>query len=107
MIECSRAEYRTKSEGQYVRQLRDVKLSAVIDDWDAELLREYGRLCGWVLAKAHARSGDPAKIAGYMGASAVFDDAITEFAVEYADQTERDHRAFVRAIREGRLPAAI
>jgi uncharacterized protein (DUF2252 family) len=96
-----------QGRNQYVRQLRDVKLSAVIEDWDADLLREYGKLCSWVLAKAHARSGDPARIAGYMGASAVFDDAITEFAVEYADQTERDHRAFVRAIREGRLPAAI
>ena len=87
----------------YIRQLRDVKLSAIIEDWDEELLREYGKLCGWALAKAHARSGDSAQIAGYMGSSATFDDAISEFAVEYADQNERDYRAFIKAVREGRL----
>jgi uncharacterized protein (DUF2252 family) len=90
----------------YVRQLRDVKLSAIIEDWDVDLLQVYGKACGWVLAKAHARSGDAAKIAGYMGASSVFDDAISEFAVEYADQNERDYRAFIKAIREGRLQAS-
>jgi uncharacterized protein (DUF2252 family) len=87
----------------YVRQLRDVKISVMIEDWDVDMLREYGKLCGWTLAKAHARSGDAAKIAGYMGASATFDDAICEFAVEYADQNQRDYRAFIKAIREGRL----
>ncbi len=87
----------------YIRQLRDVKLSAIIEDWDEELLREYGKLCGWALAKAHARSGDSAQIAGYMGSSATFDDAISEFAVEYADQNERDYRAFIKAVREGRV----
>ena len=89
----------------YVRQLRDVKISAIIEDWDVDMLREYGKLCGWALAKAHARSGDAAKIAGYMGASAVFDDAICEFAVEYADQNQRDYRGFIKAVREGRLKA--
>jgi uncharacterized protein (DUF2252 family) len=89
----------------YVRQLRDVKLSVTIEDWDVELLQEYGKACGSVLAKAHARSGDAAKIAGYMGTSAAFDDAISEFAVEYADQNDRDYRAFIKAIREGRLQA--
>jgi uncharacterized protein (DUF2252 family) len=83
----------------YVRQLRDVKISAMIEDWDVDMLREYGKLCGWTLAKAHARSGDAAKIAGYMGASATFDDAICEFAVEYADQNQRDYRAFIKAVR--------
>jgi uncharacterized protein (DUF2252 family) len=83
----------------YVRQLRDVKISVMIEDWDVDMLREYGKLCGWTLAKAHARSGDAAKIAGYMGASATFDDAICEFAVEYADQNERDYRAFIKAVR--------
>lgn len=89
----------------YVRQLRDVKISAIIEDWDASILREYGKLCAWVLAKAHARSGDAANIAGYMGSSSTFDDAICEFAVEYADQNQRDYRAFIKAIREGRLEA--
>jgi uncharacterized protein (DUF2252 family) len=83
----------------YMRQLRDVKISAMIEDWDVDMLREYGKLCGWALAKAHARSGDAAKIAGYMGASATFDDAICEFAVEYADQNQRDYRAFIKAVR--------
>jgi uncharacterized protein (DUF2252 family) len=97
----------TSKDGRnmYIRQLRDVKLSAIIEDWDFAYLREYGKLCGWTLAKAHARSGDAAKIAGYMGSSSVFDDAVTEFAVEYADQNARDYRAFIKAIREGRLQA--
>ena len=89
----------------YLRQLRDIKLSPDIEEFDDGLLREYGKLCGWALAKAHARSGDAAKISGYMGASSVFDDAICEFAVEYADQNERDYRAFIKAVRAGRLQA--
>ena len=91
----------------YVRQLRDMKVSAIIEDFDAGDLRAYGRVCGWALARAHARSGDAAMIAGYMGASETFDDAISEFAVEYADQAHKDHRAFVRAVRQGRIKAAL
>ncbi len=87
----------------YMRQLRDVKISAIIEDWDEDMLRAYGKLCGWTLAKAHARSGDAAQIAGYMGSSTTFDQAINEFAVEYADQNERDYRAFIKAVREGRI----
>lgn len=94
-----------KGQDMYVRQLRDVKLSAIVEDMDAGMLRDYGRICAWALAKAHARSGDSASIAGYMGSSEVFDEAITEFAVEYADQAERDYRAFVRAVRKGRIKA--
>ena len=89
----------------YVRQLRDMKVSAIVEDFDAGDLRAYGRVCGWALARAHARSGDAAMIAGYMGASGIFDDAIAEFAVEYADQAHKDHRAFVRAIHQGRITA--
>lgn len=89
----------------YIRQLRDMKVSAIIEDFDASDLRNYARMCGWALARAHARSGDCAMIAGYMGASEVFDDAIADFAVEYADQARRDHRAFVKAIRQGRIKA--
>jgi uncharacterized protein (DUF2252 family) len=89
----------------YVRQLRDVKISAVIDDCDADLLRHYGRLCAQALARAHARSGDAAMMAGYMGSGRAFDDAIGEFAVEYADQNASDYRAFTRAIRQGRIEA--
>jgi len=91
----------------YVRQLRDMKMSAIIEDWDFDLLRAYTRICGWCLARAHARSGDAAMIAGYMGSSSIFDDAVGEFAVEYADQNERDHRAFVKAVRGGRVKAIL
>ena len=91
----------------YFRQLRDVKLSAVIEGWDLDLLKAYGKLCAWALARAHARSGDAGLIAGYMGSSAAFDDAICEFAVEYADQNQRDYRAFIKAVREGRLEAVV
>ena len=87
----------------YVRQLRDTKMSPVIEDFDAGDLRAYGRMCGWALARAHARSGDAAMIAGYMGSSEVFDDAICEFAHEYADQNRLDHRALVKAVRERRV----
>ena len=88
----------------YFRQLRDAKISAIIEDWDLTMLREYGKLCAWALARAHARSGDPARIAGYLGSNSTFDDAVCEFAVEYADQNLRDYRAFIKAIREGRVP---
>jgi len=89
----------------YLRQLRDAKISAVIEDWDLAMLREYGKVCAWALARSHARSGDAAMIAGYMGSSAAFDEAICEFAVEYADQNLRDYRAFIKSIREGRIKA--
>ena len=91
----------------YVRQLRDMKTSVIIEDFDAADLRSYGRVCGWALARAHARSGDPAMIAGYLGASEIFDGAMCEFAVQYADQAQRDHRAFVKAVRQGRLKAVM
>jgi uncharacterized protein (DUF2252 family) len=91
----------------YVRQLRDMKMSAIIEDWDFDLLRAYTRICGWALARAHARSGDAAMISGYMGSSGIFDDAIGEFAVEYADQNQRDYRAFVKAVREERVKVIV
>jgi hypothetical protein len=99
----------TGSNGRhyYFRQLRDVKISAIVEGWDINLLTTYGRLCARALARAHARSGDAALIAGYMGSSSIFDDAICEFAVEYSDQNQRDYRAFVKAIREGRLEAQV
>jgi hypothetical protein len=87
----------------YLRQLRDVKLSADIDGWDTGLLREYARLCARALARAHARSGDPAMISGYLGSGHTFDDAICEFAIEYSDQNSRDYRLFKRAMGDGRI----
>jgi uncharacterized protein (DUF2252 family) len=90
----------------YFRQLRDTKISGIIDDWDADTLREHGKLCGWALARAHARAGDRARIAGYLGPNAAFDDAVCEFAVDYADQNLHDYRAFIKAIHEGRIKVA-
>jgi uncharacterized protein (DUF2252 family) len=91
----------------YLRQLRDMKMSAVVEDWDTGMLRQYGRMCAHALARAHARSGDAAMMAAYMGSGQTFDDAITEFATEYSSQNRRDYREFVRAIREGRIEATI
>ena len=91
----------------YIRQLRDMKMSAIIEDWDTGLLRQYGRMCAHALARAHARSGDAAMIAGYMGSGQTFDDAITEFATDYSVQNRSDFRAFVKAIRDGRIRAVI
>jgi uncharacterized protein (DUF2252 family) len=90
----------------YFRQLRDAKISPILEDWDQAMLREYGKLCAWALARAHARSGDPARIAGYLGSNTTFDDAACEFAVEYSDQNLRDYRAFLKAMREGRIEVA-
>jgi hypothetical protein len=91
----------------YLRQLRDTKMSAIIEDWDTKMLRQYGRMCAHALARAHARSGDAAMISGYMGAGQTFDDAIGEFAVEYSAQNRNDYRAFVQAIRKGPVKAIV
>ena len=89
----------------YVRQLRDWKYSIAIEALLPQGLRIYGELCGWSLARAHARSGDRIAIAAYLGGSDVFDQAITAFAAAYADQNERDHQALVDAVASGRLTA--
>ena len=87
----------------YVRQLRDMKFSLPLDDIEAKGLANYAGVCGWALARAHARSGDAALMAGYMGSGEVFDEAVCEFAFAYADQNRRDYRAFIQAIREGKV----
>jgi uncharacterized protein (DUF2252 family) len=89
----------------YVRQLRDWKFSLEIETLVPEGLRMYGALCGWTLARAHARSGDRIAIGAYLGSSDVFDRAIAEFATAYADQNERDHQALVDAVKAGRITA--
>jgi uncharacterized protein (DUF2252 family) len=89
----------------YVRQLRDLKMSAVIEDWDFGLLRQYARMCAHALARAHARSGDAALISGYAGSGETLDDAIADFAVAYSDQNLADYRAFIKAVRQGRIEA--
>jgi uncharacterized protein (DUF2252 family) len=89
----------------YVRQLQDQKGGAVIDAMTKEDLATWGELCGWALARSHARSGDPAAIAGYLGPDTEFDEAIARFATTYADQAERDHTALAAAVKAGRVPA--
>jgi uncharacterized protein (DUF2252 family) len=89
----------------YVRQLRDWKGSAEIETMLPDGMLAYGEVCGWTLARAHARSGDRIAIAAYLGASASFDVAVREFAESYADQNERDHQALVDAIAAGRIAA--
>ena len=89
----------------YVRQLRDWKFSVEIATLRPEGLQIYAGMCGWTLARAHARSGDRIAIAAYLGGSDVFDRAIAQFAVAYADQNERDHQSLVDAVKSGRITA--
>ena len=89
----------------YWRQLRDWKGSVDIADLDASDLRFYARLCGWTLARAHARTGDPIAISGYLGSGDVFDRAIGRFSESYADQNEQDYGRFVEQIDSGKLDA--
>lgn len=90
----------------YVRQLRDVKIKPVVETFTPTTMRDYAKLCGWALARAHARSGQPPVIAGYLGKSDRWDRAVMAFAMDYADQNERDYEALARAVREGRIEAA-
>jgi uncharacterized protein (DUF2252 family) len=94
-----------RSRDFYVRQLRDWKFSVDIENILPADMRLYGELCGWTLARAHARSGDRIAIAAYLGGSDVFDRAITRFAAAYADQNERDHSSLVDAVASGRITA--
>jgi len=87
----------------YWRQLRDMKGSAEVEAMAPVGLRFYAGICGWTLARAHARSGDPVAIAAYLGKRDTFDRSITDFAQRYADQNERDYQAFAAAIHSGRL----
>jgi hypothetical protein len=91
----------------YVRQLKDWKLSAPIEQMIPSGMRAYARLCGWTLARAHARSGDRVALAAYLGGSAKFDHAIAAFAESYADQNERDHAALQAAVKDGRAQATM
>jgi uncharacterized protein (DUF2252 family) len=88
----------------YWRQLRDMKTSADVELMNPNALNFYAGLCGWTLARAHARSGDVVALASYLGESDTFEKAITDFAVRYADQNEQDYQAFTAAIDSGRLP---
>ncbi|MCE3554367.1 DUF2252 domain-containing protein [Pseudonocardia sp. RS11V-5] len=89
----------------YWRQLRDMKGSAEVEMMEPFGLTYYARLCGWTLARAHARSGDAVAISTYLGDDDAFDQAITDFSARYADRNEQDHADFVDAVRAGRVPA--
>ena len=90
----------------YVRQLRDAKVKPRVDAWDADTLEEFAGWCGGVLARAHARSGDPAVLAGYLGQGEPFDRALTDFAELYAEQNDRDYQALREAVDRGTVEAA-
>ncbi|MGW1339520.1 DUF2252 domain-containing protein [Kribbella sp. NPDC002412] len=89
----------------YVRQLRDMKGSAVVEKMDPGGMMMYGQLCGWTLARAHARSGDRIALATYLNSDDAFPEAMAEYAEAYADQNERDYQAFLDAVGSGRLEA--
>ena len=89
----------------YVRQLRDMKFSIPLEGFSAVQLNRYADFCGWTLARAHAKSGYSATISGYLGKGDQFDQAMGQFALAYADQTERDYEALVKAVRSGRIEA--
>jgi uncharacterized protein (DUF2252 family) len=95
----------TEGRDFYWRQLKDMKGSAKVESMSADELVLYAGICGWALARAHARSGDRVQIAAYLGKSERFDRAVSDFAAAYADQNERDHAALCAAVKSGRVEA--
>jgi len=87
----------------YLRQFRDMKVSAEVETFRPGTLVAYATICGWALARAHAKAGDAAMIAGYLGSTDRFDNALVKYSKAYADQAERDYETFQAAIRSGRL----
>ena len=80
-----------------------MKIKPLVEIFDVDAMMQYAEFCGWALARAHAKAGDPAMISGYLGGNDVFDEAIADFAVAYADQNEKDHAALLQAIRAGKI----
>ncbi len=93
-----------KNKFFYIRQLRDAKVKPVLEIMKAKNMNDYAKACGWALARAHARTGDPSVLSGYMGKSNEFANAISRFSVSYANQNELDYNKMLEAIKEGRLP---
>jgi hypothetical protein len=96
----------SKNKFFYIRQLRDAKVKPVLEVMKPKNMAEYAKACGWALARAHARSGDPSLISGYIGDTNEFANAISEFSVLYADQNELDYNKMLEAIKHGKLPIA-
>jgi uncharacterized protein (DUF2252 family) len=95
----------SKPRDYYLRQLWDWKVSADIESMTVEEMKVYGQMCGWTLARAHARSGDRVSIASYLGKNEVFENSLVEFADAYADQNERDYQCLVNAVKKKRVKA--
>ena len=91
----------------YVRQLKDMKIKMLVEVFTPGVMRQYAEACGWTLARAHARSGEPAKISGYLGKSDAFDQAIADFSIAYADQSKSDHETLLKAVSAGKLEVFI
>lgn len=89
----------------YVRQLRDMKIKPLVEIFEDETMTDYARLCGWTLARAHARSDKASIIDGYLGSSAKFAEAVAQFAIAYAEQNEKDYTALRNAVRTGKIEA--
>ncbi|NNN09868.1 MAG: DUF2252 domain-containing protein [Acidimicrobiaceae bacterium] len=100
-------EVNGESRSFYVRQLYDHRASIDVERLDGTLLKVYGRICAWTLARAHARSGNSAQIAGYIGGSARFDEAISEFAQAYRERNAHDYRALHDAVVQGRISTGV
>jgi uncharacterized protein (DUF2252 family) len=112
LMQCSSDIFLGWTQGRagyhfFGRQLRDMKFSLPVEGALPKLLKRYAEICGWTLARAHAKSGDAATISGYLGKTDAFDQAVGKFALAYADQTERDHGTLKAAVKAGKLKALI
>jgi uncharacterized protein (DUF2252 family) len=96
---------RTQNHDYYLRQFRDMKVTAEVETFRPSTLVSYADMCGWALARAHAKAGDAAMISGYLGSSDQFADSLVQYSEAYADQAEDDYEAFKKAISSGRLSA--
>jgi uncharacterized protein (DUF2252 family) len=91
----------------YIRQLMDLKDSVAVDELDTTTFEQYAEVCGLVLARAHARTGDPAMIHGYLGRSSAFDEALVEFSLSYKKQNQKDFESLVQAVKKGKIKASL
>lgn len=87
----------------YIRQLHDMKIKVLVELFTVNVMGQHAEFCAWALARAHARAGQPALIAGYLGKGDQFDEAVADFAAAYAEQNKRDYQTMLRAVRQGRI----
>lgn len=97
----------TKGQDFYFRQFKDMQTAIKLKGMSALSLEDYAEICGTTLARAHARTGDPALIAGYLGEEDTFDRAVVDFALTYAHQVEQDYQRLVEAVQTGMIPIQI